>query len=240
MEKVAKEHIIFALDVPTYDRAMYYVDLLKEHVGLFKIGLELFISEGPAMVKAVREAGAGGVFLDLKLYDIPATVKRSIMTASRYGVDFITVHSEGVANIQGELTGGEAGKTRILAVTVLTSLGQDDLTRLGYRSEYAEDISGLVLLRALLAKEAGCHGVVCSAREAAVVKDRVDRNLIVVAPGIRPGWVNGGKDDQKRVLGPRDAIQNGADYIVVGRPVRDAIDPIDAAKRIAEEIESGF
>lgn len=240
MGKAAKEHIIFALDVPTYDRAMYYVDLLKEHVGLFKIGLELFISEGPAVVKAVKEAAGAGVFLDLKLYDIPATVKRSIIAAGRYGVDFITVHSEGAANIPSELTQGEGGKTGILAVTVLTSLGRDDLARLGYASEYAEDISSLVLLRAALAREAGCHGVVCSAREAAMVKDRVDKSLVVVTPGIRPGWVEEGKDDQKRVLGPRDAIQNGADYIVVGRPIRDAKDPVDAAKRVAEEIGSGL
>jgi orotidine-5'-phosphate decarboxylase len=234
--KQPKDRIIFPLDLPTYDKAMHYVDLLKEHIGLFKVGLELFISQGPDILKSIRDAGGAGIFLDLKLHDIPATVKRAFMAASRHGPEFVTVHCDEGEDILRSAAENSPGGTKILAVTVLTSLNQKNLLQLGYREEYVNDLSRLVLLRARIAKEAGCHGIVCSGHEVAMVKKELGNELIAVTPGIRPEWSIVGKDDQKRVVTPKIAVQRGADYIVVGRPIRDAKDPTDAAKRVADEI----
>jgi orotidine-5'-phosphate decarboxylase len=131
------------------------------------------------------------------------------------------------------------GNTKILAVTLLTSLNSRNLARLGYREDYVKDLSKLVLLRARIAKEAGCHGVVCSGHEVSLIKRELP-DLIALTPGIRPAWSVISKDDQKRIVTPADAIKGGADYIVVGRPIRDDKDPKDAARRVAEEIESAF
>jgi orotidine-5'-phosphate decarboxylase len=235
-----KDYIIFPLDLPSYEQAMVYVDLLKDHVGLFKVGLELFISQGPDILNAIRDAGGAGIFLDLKLHDIPVTVKRAFLAASAFQPKFITVHcDEGEGLLKG-LAGCNPGDTKILAVTVLTSLNQKKLIDLGFHEKYAEDLSALVLLRARLAKEAGCDGVVCSGLEAAMIRKELGYDLIVVTPGIRPTWSVVDHDDQKRIMTPADAVKNGADYVVVGRPIRDAKAPADAAKRIAEEIGSTF
>ncbi|MEE4354582.1 MAG: orotidine-5'-phosphate decarboxylase [Desulfatiglans sp.] len=238
--KRPEERIIFPLDFPSFDKAMEYVEILKGHIGLFKIGLELFISEGPKILKAVHEAGGTGIFLDLKLHDIPVTVRRALKAASAYGPDFITVHCDEGGDVLKEVTGNSPKTLKILAVTVLTSLNRKKLLRLGYAGEYAEDISNLVLLRARIAKEAGCHGVVCSGHEAAMIKGEFGRDLIVVTPGIRPAWSLVGQDDQERIVTPEKAIKNGADYIVVGRPIRDAKSPQEAAKRVAGEIGSAL
>ena len=234
--KAPKDFIIFPLDLPDHDQAMRYVGLLKEHVGLFKVGLELFISQGPGILKAIREAGGAGIFLDLKLHDIPATVQRAFMAASKHGPEFVTVHCDEGKDTLRDVAKNNPGGTRILAITVLTSLNQDNLFQLGYRKEYAEDISRLVLLKAGTAKKAGCHGVVCSGHEVAMVKRELGNALIVVTPGIRPEWSIVGQDDQKRIVTPKIAVEQGADYIVVGRPIRDAQNPADAAKRVADEI----
>ncbi len=234
--KEPKDRIIFPLDLPTYDQAMHYVDILKAHIGLFKVGLELFISQGPDILKSIRDAGGAGIFLDLKLHDIPVTVKRAFMAASQYGPEFVTIHCDEGEEILKSAAENSRGRTKILAVTVLTSLNQKNLSRLGYKEEYVNDLSRLVLLRARIAKEAGCHGIVCSGNEVAMVKKELGNDLIAVTPGIRPGWSVVGQDDQKRVVTPRAAVQMGADYIVVGRPIRDAKDPADAAKRVADEI----
>jgi orotidine-5'-phosphate decarboxylase len=127
-----------------------------------------------------------------------------------------------------------------LAVTVLTSLNQEKLRALGYSEKYAEDLSALVLLRARMAKAAGCHGVVCSGLEVAMVKRELGPELIAVTPGIRPAWSLVNQDDQKRIVTPADAIRNGSDYVVIGRPIRDAKDPADAARKVAEEIASAL
>jgi orotidine-5'-phosphate decarboxylase len=234
--KQPKDRIIFPLDLPTCDQAMHYVDLLKEHIGLFKVGLELFISQGPDILKSIRDAGGAGIFLDLKLHDIPATVKSAFMAASQYGPEFVTVHCDEGEDMLKGVAENNPGGTKILAVTVLTSLDQKNLSKLGYKEEYVNDLSRLVLLRARIAKEAGCHGIVCSGHEVAMVKKELGNELIAVTPGIRPEWSVVGQDDQKRVVTPKAAVQMGADYIVVGRPIRDAKDPTDAAKRVADEM----
>jgi len=238
--KRPKDHIIFPLDLPTYDQAMSYVDLLKDHVGLFKVGLELFISQGPDMVRTIRKAGGAGIFLDLKLHDIPATVKRAFLAASALRPDFITVHCDEGEDLLKSVADHHSGPTRILAVTVLTSLNQKKLGALGFADRYVQDLSALVLLRASMAKAAGCHGVVCSGLEVAKIKAALGPDFLAVTPGIRPAWSLVDQDDQKRVVTAAQAIGDGADYVVVGRPIRDAKDPVAAAKRLAEEIESAL
>jgi orotidine-5'-phosphate decarboxylase len=236
--KQPKDYIIFPLDLPTYDQAMSYVEKLKDHVGLFKVGLELFISQGPDILKSIRGAGNAGIFLDLKLHDIPATVQRAFMAASQHGPEFITVHCDEGEEILKGVAEKNPGDTKILAVTVLTSLNQEKLRALGYAKKYSEDLAALVLLRARMAKAAGCHGVVCSGFEVAMIKTEVGSELIAVTPGIRPAWSVVDQDDQKRIVTPADAIRNGSDYVVIGRPIRDAKNPAEAAIRIEEEIAS--
>lgn len=236
MIKEPKDYIIFPLDMPDYDQAMHYVNMLKDHIGLFKVGLELFISQGPEILSSIRKAGGAGIFLDLKLHDIPATVKRAFMAASRHLPEFVSVHcDEGKETLKGIAESSPKG-TKILAITVLTSLNQKNLSELGYRDEFANDLSRLVLLKARIAKEAGCHGIVCSGHEVAMIKEALGADLIAVTPGIRPQWSIVGQDDQKRIVTPGTAVKMGADYIVVGRPIRDANDPVGAARLIADEI----
>lgn len=234
--KRPKDYIIFPLDVPEYDQAINFVTRLKDHVGLFKIGLELFISQGPDILKAIRETAGSKIFLDLKLHDIPATVNRAFLAASVYGPEFVTIHCDEGEGVFKNVAENNPGNTRILGITVLTSLNSTNLTRLGCTEKYIDDISALVLLRAQMAKEAGCHGVVCSGHEVSMIKRELGDEMIAVTPGIRPSWSLVSSDDQKRIVTPRDAVQKGADYIVVGRPIRDADDPVDAAKMVAEEI----
>ncbi len=234
--KQPKEYIIFPLDLPSLDKAIPYVQALRKDVGLFKVGLELFISEGPAILKAIRDQTEAGIFLDLKLHDIPATVQRAFVAASRYGPQFVTVHCDEGGDVLKAVAMNNPGGTKILAVTVLTSLDQNKLKVAGYAPRYAEDLPALVLLKARMAEEAGCHGVVCSGLEVANVKRALGPELIAVTPGIRPAWSLVEGDDQRRIVTPADAIKNGADYVVVGRPIRDAADPRDGAKRVAEEI----
>ncbi|MFO8090679.1 MAG: orotidine-5'-phosphate decarboxylase [Desulfatiglandaceae bacterium] len=234
-----KDRIIFPLDVPDYRTAMSLVEKLTGRVGLFKVGLELFIAEGPRIVDAVNDAGDTGVFLDLKLHDIPATVTRAFETAARLKPEFITVHCEQGNGFLKPVSEKFPG-TKILGITLLTSLNGGHLQKLGLRPEYLNDISGLAVVRALIAKEAGCGGVVCSGLEAATIREAIGPEMIIVTPGIRPRWSLVEGDDQKRIVTPGGAIQNGADYIVVGRPIRDAKDPAEAARRLADEIESGL
>ena len=234
------DYIVFPLDLPTYDEAMPYVDRLGSHVGLFKVGLELFISEGPGILKAIREAGGAGIFLDLKLHDIPATVRRAFLAASRHGPDFVSVHCDEGGGVLKDVAEDNPGRTRILGITVLTSLDAQKLRAQGYADRYADDISALVRHRARIARDAGCHGVVCSGLEVAGIKEEFGDGLVTMTPGIRPGWTVVSGDDQKRIVTPADAVRNGADYLVIGRPIRDAADPAEAAKRVAAEIASAL
>jgi orotidine-5'-phosphate decarboxylase len=240
MGKKPKDYIIFPLDVPDRAKALTYVNRLKDHVGLFKVGLELFISEGPSIVAAIREITTAGIFLDLKLHDIPETMRRAFMAASAHRPQFVTVHCDEGGDFLRPMAGSGPGNTQILAVTLLTSLDQAKLKALGYAGTFVEDLSALVLLRARIARDAGCQGVVCSGHEVARIKAELGKDLIAVTPGIRPAWSLVKKDDQKRIVTPADAVKAGADYIVVGRPIRDASDPAGAAKKVADEIASAL
>jgi orotidine-5'-phosphate decarboxylase len=207
-------------------------------VGVFKIGLELFVAAGPDVVRKVREAAPGcGIFLDMKFHDIPATVKGAMASAARLGADFVTVHcDDGGPLLKAAVEA--AGKTKVLGVTVLTSLSRESLVEAGMDPKYSADPSELVLHRARVAKVAGCAGVVCSGHEARRVREEFGSDLLIITPGIR-----GREDaigDQKRVVTPRDAIAAGADYIVVGRPIRKAPDPAAAAEKIAAEVETAL
>ena len=238
--KGPKEYIIFPLDVPSRDEAMRYVNRLKGQVGLFKVGLELFISEGPEILSAISDAGAPGIFLDLKLHDIPATVSRAFLAAAKYHPVFVTIHcDEGEGVLKAVARDNPAG-TKILAITVLTSLSSESLRLLGYDPRFENRMVDLVLLRARTARNAGCHGVVCSGHEVAAIKKEFGEDLIIVSPGIRPLWGEVAQDDQARIVTPQKAVKDGADYIVVGRPIRDAPDPAEAAQRIADDIGSAL
>jgi len=232
----ARDRIIFPLDLPTAGEALRFVRLLKDHVGLFKIGLELFVAVGPAIVEAVKkEAPNAKIFLDMKFHDIPETVRRAQMAATELGVEFITVHLDGGWEML-DVAAVWAGSAKVLGVTVLTSTGPEELRAAGLRPELC-DPEKLVLHRAALAKKNGLAGIVCSGLEAAKVKEQFGNDLIIVTPGIRlaAGDVTG--DDQKRIVTPAKAVRNGADYIVIGRPIRDAADPAGIAANIALEIE---
>ncbi len=233
-----KECLIFALDVPDRGKALDLVRQLRDEVGLFKVGLELFLAEGPQLFKdLVNEASPANIFLDLKLYDIPATVQCATK-APVHGVAWITVPSDmGLSGLQ-RIVANTA--YQVLAVTVLTSVTGEDLRALGYEERYAHDPKQLVLLRAKMAKEAGCRGVVCAGREVTAVKQACGPDFLAVCPGIRPEWAAVPGDDQKRVVTPYQAIKSGADYIVVGRPIRTAGDPAAAARRVVAEIEKGL
>jgi orotidine-5'-phosphate decarboxylase len=238
----AKDYIIFPLDVASEDEAKRYVELLADHVGLFKVGLELFIRSGPEMVRFINSAGSAGVFLDLKLHDIPATVSRAMDGIADLDVYFATVHCGESSKMLEAAVNGSRGAVRILGVTVtvLTSVSAADIETAGYRSEFYPDLSGLVLKRARMAQKAGCAGVVCSGLEAMVIKKQIGTDFITVTPGIRPSWVAGKNDDQQRITTPAQAIKNGSDYLVIGRPLRDAADPREAAGRVADEIEEAL
>lgn len=232
----AKDRIIFALDVSTIGEAEKYIDLLKDHVGMFKIGLQLFVGEGPRVVDAVlSRSSQAKIFLDMKFHDIPETVKGAIKSANLHGVEFITVHcDEGKGLLKTAVE--SAGNVKILGVTVLTSISKDDLADIGI-SEELRDPSKLVLHRARIAKAASCYGVVCSGEEVGAVKKEFGDSLVTVTPGIRLSGEGVKDDDQKRIVTPYKAIYDGADYIVVGRPIKNSPDPVKTATDIAKEIE---
>jgi len=229
--KSAKDYIIFPLDFSEYDLVIRYVNLLKDVIGIFKIGLELFISQGPVIIRSIREICDNKIFLDLKLHDIPETVKRSIVAMAHYKPEFITIHPELPKGWLEDIKG-----IKILAVTLLTSIDRNMMEEMGYAKRYVDDTSSFVLLRAKKAKEIGCHGIVCSGHEVRKIKKTFGSSFITVVPGIRPSW-SPSMDDQRRVVTPKDAILSGADYIVVGRPIKNAKDPVDAALKIADEIK---
>ncbi len=207
---------------------------------MFKIGLELFIRSGPELVRWVCQSGGAKVFLDLKLHDIPATVQRAMAQAADLGVHFITVHcGESRAMLEAAVTGA-AGKVNVLGVTVLTSVSADNLKSAGYREKYYSDIDALVMKKATMAKEAGCAGIVCSGREVQAVKERLGKPFQAVTPGIRPAGKAVLEDDQSRVVTPAMAIERGSDYLVIGRPIRDAVDPKEAAREIVSQIQGAI
>jgi orotidine-5'-phosphate decarboxylase len=235
MLQEARSRLIFALDVDTGQEAESLVRLLASEVGVFKVGLELFVSQGPAILERLRRAGAESLFLDLKLHDIPATMRAAARAAAGMGVELITCHCDQV----GIFSGLELGRTRLLGVTVLTSLGSEDLAAMGY-PEPLRDPAALVLRRARLAMAAGCAGVVSSGLEAEAVRRELGPEALVVCPGIRPAGPGVSADDQKRIVTPERALMAGASHIVVGRPIRTARDPQAAAAAVVQALARGL
>lgn len=234
----AKERLIFPLDMPEIRQARRWVRRLKDVVGIFKIGLELFVANGPTVVDMVREESEADVFLDLKFHDIPNTMKRAGSIASLLGADIITVHMfAGRKAVLGCVEAVEGG-TKVFGVTILTSHNRADLMEIGYSAELSRDIKEAVLRLANLAYRAGCHGVVCSAKEVSAVKEAYP-HLRTIVPGIRPQWASD-PHDQVRIATPYEAIISGADYLVIGRPIREAKDPCGAAAQIVEEMAKAF
>lgn len=229
--------LIFPLDFADLTQALKYVDLLKKHVHVFKIGLELFVTAGPDAIKGVLEAGGSRIFLDMKFHDIPETVRRALKTPYIQDVEFITVHSSDGPGILNAAVGSVSDKVKILAVTVLTSQGEADLRKILLLRD-GVSLTDLVIHRAKMAKESGCAGIVCSGHEISIIRENLGRDFIIVTPGVRPSWSLIPGDDQKRVVTPADAARLGADYIVVGRPIRDAKDPVEATVKIVEEMKN--
>lgn len=227
-----RERLIVALDVPNAAEARVLVERLDDSVRFYKIGLELFTSGGYFELLEWLCARGSKVFADLKLYDIPETVRRAVTNLRGTGATFLTVH--GHRSVM-QAAAQEKGRMRILAVTVLTSFDAHDLEEMGAGA----DVGQLVLSRARGAAESGCDGVIASGLEAPAIKSAFGERLLIVTPGIRPAQ---GKpaDDQKRTVDVAQAFGNGADYIVVGRPVRDAPDPRAAAEAIQATIASIF
>ena len=226
-----RERLIVALDLPTAEEAKGLVEKLGEAVVFYKIGLELFVGGGYFDLIDWLLEREKKVFADLKFYDIPATVGRAVRNLSRTGVHLATIHGDRAIM---EAAAEHKGDLKILAVTVLTSLDDRAASELGYSG----DLRTLVLERAVLAKEAGVDGVIASGREAAAIRRHVGEDLLIVTPGIRP--VGSSAGDQKRIVTPDQAIRSGADYLVVGRPIREAEDPKAAALAIQREIASAM
>ncbi len=229
----ARDRLIVALDVDSKERAQRLVDELGPHVGMFKVGKELFTAEGPEVVRSIV-AGGGQVFLDLKLHDIPNTVAKAVAAAARLGAFFATLHaSGGRAMLEAAASALPAEGTQLLGVTVLTSHTDESLKETGARGTVAETVRRL----AILARDSGIDGVVCSPQEVALVRESVGDDLVIVTPGIRPRGA--AKGDQARVTTPLEARRLGCDYIVVGRPITEAASPADAAQAIVEELSRG-
>lgn len=224
------ERLIVALDLPTADQAKQLVETLGESVVFYKIGLELFMSGEYFELLDWLNARDKKIFVDLKFFDVPATVGRAVAQLNGRGVTFATIHgNDSIMRAAAE----NKGDVKILAVTVLTSLDRGDLDDLGFEC----DVQDLVLSRAKRACQLGCDGVVASGQEAKAMREQLGHSFMVITPGIRPV---DNDDDQKRVVTPTQAFVNGADYIVVGRPIRDALDPKAAAIALQEEIAQAF
>lgn len=229
----AQDRLVFALDVPTAKAAEAMLDRVRESVGVIKIGLELFASEGPAIVRMVQQYGKP-VFLDLKVLDIAETVQRTAARIADMGVSFLTVHAERKALAAAVKGRASNPAMNILAVTVLTNVGTADLRESGYDGT----VEQVVVARARMAAGAGCDGVIASGQEPAAIRSAIDSPLLIVTPGVRPAGQ--GVDEHARATTPRQAIQAGADYLVVGRPIRDAPDPRAAAQAIVDDMQAAF
>lgn len=238
----AKERLILALDTDTVDDARRMIEELRSHVGVFKIGLQLFCNEGPALFEKLS-ADAVPIFFDGKFHDIPNTVAGAAAAIAARQVWMMNVHASGgkkmikaaVDACQKVSLKLSIQRPKLIAVTVLTSIGQECLTdELGVPAKVDDQVCRL----ALLAKEAGADGVVASASEVVVLRQACGDDFMLVTPGVRPAWA--GADDQSRIVTPFQAIKDGADYLVIGRPITAAADRRQAAARIIEEIEEAM
>lgn len=236
--KQPKDYLVFPLDVATLDEARQYVALLKDSVGIFKVGLELFIKAGPNIINEIQKiAKETHIFLDLKLHDIPETVYRAMQRIASLGITYATVHSGDSKSMLEAAVRGAQGKVALLGVTVLTSVSNEDIRSAGYKTDISNDVTRLVLKKAEMAKQAGFSGVICSGLETVWIKKSCGESFLAVTPGIRPEWDVQKGDDQARVMTPALAIQNGSDHLVIGRPIRDARDPAQAARQVLDEID---
>jgi len=226
------ERVIVALDVPDMAGLTAFLDRLEGQPRFYKVGQELFLAEGARAVEAVQRRG-GRVFLDLKLHDIPETVARAVSSAAQLGAELLTVHTAGGFEMMRRATEAAKGKPGILGVTVLTSLSEDDLRADGIVGTMRE----AVVRRAKLAEKAGAAGIVCSPQEVADVR-AASSTLALVVPGVRPAGAALG--DQKRVATPASAIAAGADYLVVGRPIRDATSPAAIFASVVAEVAAAL
>jgi orotidine-5'-phosphate decarboxylase len=232
-----RERLIVALDLDTFEKAKRAVDALSPAVKIFKVGGQLFTAAGPEIIRAIRKKG-GRVFLDLKFHDIPNTVFNAVLAATKMGASLLTVHTLGGPEMlrkaaEAARSGAKKHGTQrplVVGVTVLTSMDDAALAAIGIR----KSAQNAVLDLARLAGASGLDGVVASAREARAVRRKMGKKFTIVTPGIRPRGFS--KGDQKRVVTPADAIQSGADYLVVGRPVLEAKDPRDVVARIQKEM----
>ncbi len=233
----AKEKIIVALDVPTRERALALAEKLYDNVGAFKIGMQLYNAEGPGIVRDIEKLG-GQVFIDLKLHDIPNTVAEAARVLTGLQAFIMTLHAAGgkkmlaaAAQAVAESVPENGRKPLVVAVTVLTSLSQQEFTEeIGIDRPIAEQ----VVSWAKLAKAAGLDGVVASPQEIALIRQACGQDFKIITPGIRPIWA--AANDQSRIMTPRQAVEAGADYLVIGRPITAQPDPAEAAQRIVAEI----
>ncbi len=227
------ERIIFALDVSSHDEAMSLVKELDGEIKFFKVGLQLFLAGWFPTIEAIISRG-NKVMVDLKFFDIPETVKLAVDQLKNRGVTFATVHGNDPilkAAIQ------DKNGLKILAITVLTSFGENDMKEMGMTGS----IKDLVLLRSKKALEIGCDGVVSSALEASEIREELGSNFLIVTPGIRPGAnIEDDDDDQRRIATAKEAIINGADHVVIGRPIRNSKNKIELIKKLQKEIEEGL
>ena len=233
MKQVFLNPIILAIDTKSDIEAYEVSQEVSGYVGAIKLGLEYFNTYGPEGIRKIQEIGIP-IFLDLKLHDIPMTVKKSIETLSDINPAIINVHAFGGQQMMKYALDGlgqESKNTSLVAVTVLTSLNDDDMTILGI--DYA--VKDLVQNLAKLTKDSGLAGVVCSAEEIALVRKVCGKDFIIIVPGIRPEGSQ--KDDQKRVMTPKQAISLGADYLVIGRPITQSKDPLSKVKEILKSIQ---
>jgi orotidine-5'-phosphate decarboxylase len=228
----AYERIYVALDTTDVDYAVDLAAKLKGLVGGMKVGKEFFTANGPQGVAAITAVGMP-VFLDLKFHDIPNTVAGAIRASGKTGASIVNVHAQGGPEMlrQAATAGKEAGIPLTIAVTVLTALDQEDLSAIGVNAPIEEQVVRL----AKLTQDCGLGGVVCSAKEIGPIRTACGPDFKLIVPGIRPAWA--AKGDQKRVMTPRDAVLAGADVLVIGRPITQAKDPVEAARKIAEELE---
>ena len=225
-----RERLIVALDVSSAAEAQKLVARIGDAAGIYKVGLQLFTAEGPGIVRDLVSSGRR-VFLDLKLHDIPTTVALAVKSASELGVHMLTIHASGGSAMLRAATEAAAGRMNVLAVTVLTSLNNEDMQEIGVSGS----LSDQVLRMANLARSAGCQGIVTSPREALLARKALGESFAIVTPGIRPGGAE--TNDQQRTATPAQAINNGVSHIVVGRPITHAADPAKAAQAVISEME---
>lgn len=235
----AIKKIIFAMDVKEFSDVQYWAELLSQHVGMFKVGKQLYTACGPAAVRMIQKCG-GEVFLDLKYHDIPNTVAMAALEAANLGVQLCDLHAMGGYEMMNKTMetldknfSGCTPRPKVLAITVLTSSNEETLRGIGIDLPVPE----MVVKLAKLAKSAGVDGVVASPQEVGLIREACGKDFLVVTPGVRPSFASA--DDQKRIMTPAEAVKAGSDYLVIGRPIAAAQSPVEAAQKIVDEIVAG-